>query len=107
MLHHPADGYDKFEEISELVKATNFKIRDPKTDFDVNGAAGLPHKTDAMKKALDKIRNLIAEVPDLVKPEDKHLIAKDKPCVIQNFVDHAAILEWSGIGFGEERSFLI
>jgi radial spoke head protein 4/6 len=26
MLHHPHDAYDKFEEISALVKFTNFKI---------------------------------------------------------------------------------
>ena len=37
MLHHPADAYDKFEEISGLVKYTNFKIKDPDTDKDVNG----------------------------------------------------------------------
>lgn len=26
MLHHQDDGYEKFEEISALVKQTNFKI---------------------------------------------------------------------------------
>ena len=41
MLHHPEDGYEKFEEISALVKQTNFKIKDPQNDFDVNTAAGV------------------------------------------------------------------
>ena len=29
MLHSPKNAYDKFEEISALVKETNFKIKDP------------------------------------------------------------------------------
>jgi len=29
MLHHPNDAFEKFEEISGLVKQTNFKISDP------------------------------------------------------------------------------
>jgi len=33
MLHHADDGYEKFEEISGLVKQTNFKIKDPSHDF--------------------------------------------------------------------------
>jgi hypothetical protein len=36
MLHHPNDAYDKFEDISALVKRTNFKISDPKFDVEVN-----------------------------------------------------------------------
>jgi hypothetical protein len=36
MLHHPNDAYDKFEDISALVKRTNFKIADPKFDVEVN-----------------------------------------------------------------------
>jgi len=41
MLHHPADAYDKFEEIAGLVKHNNFKIKDPDHDYDVNGKAGV------------------------------------------------------------------
>jgi hypothetical protein len=33
---HPYDAFDKFEEISNLVKQTNFKIEEPKFDFEVN-----------------------------------------------------------------------
>jgi hypothetical protein len=36
MLHHPNDAYDKFEEISALVKRTNFKIKDPQYDYEVS-----------------------------------------------------------------------
>ena len=40
MLHHPHDAFDKFEEISGLVKKTNFKIKDPNNDYEVNTKAG-------------------------------------------------------------------
>ena len=40
MLHHPNDAFDKFEEISGLVKKTNFKIKDPNNDYEVNTKAG-------------------------------------------------------------------
>ena len=36
MLHHPYDAFDKFEEISHLVKQTHLKIKDPKFDHEVN-----------------------------------------------------------------------
>ena len=36
MMHHPYDAYDKFEEISHLIKQTHLKIVDPKYDFEVN-----------------------------------------------------------------------
>jgi len=32
MLHNPEDAYEKFEEISAIVKETNFKIKDPSKD---------------------------------------------------------------------------
>jgi len=36
ILHHPYDAFDKFEEISLLVKKTNLKVKDPKFDHEVN-----------------------------------------------------------------------
>ena len=36
---HPYDALDRFEEISSLVKQTNFKLADPKNDFEINGNA--------------------------------------------------------------------
>ena len=36
MLNHPYDAYDKFEEISLLVKQTNLKIKNPQYDYEVN-----------------------------------------------------------------------
>jgi hypothetical protein len=36
LMHHPYDAFDKFEEISYLVKQTHLKIKDPKYDFEIN-----------------------------------------------------------------------
>ena len=36
MLHHPDDAYDKLEEISGLVKKTNFKIKEPSDEHEIN-----------------------------------------------------------------------
>ena len=36
MLYHQNDAFDKFEEISHLVKQTHLKIKDPKLDSEVN-----------------------------------------------------------------------
>lgn len=50
MLHHPDDAYDKFEDISGLVKQTNFKIKDPKNDFDINEKAGVVTHQEMLNK---------------------------------------------------------
>jgi hypothetical protein len=34
--HHKFDAYEKFEEISHLIKKTHLKIIDPKKDSEVN-----------------------------------------------------------------------
>ena len=36
MLHHPSDAFEKFEEISHLIKQTHLKIRDPAFDYEIN-----------------------------------------------------------------------
>ena len=61
MLHHPYDAFDKFEEISHLVKQTHLKIKDPKFDHEVNG---IQHeKANPQKEAwINKCKNLLREV---------------------------------------------
>jgi len=39
MLHHQSDAFDKFEEISALVKKTHLSFKDPSRDFEVNAAS--------------------------------------------------------------------
>ena len=64
LLHHPQDAYDKFEEISALVKQTDLKFKDPKYDFEVNAAHAAPVTTDAQQWIL-KSKNLLNEVSRL------------------------------------------
>jgi hypothetical protein len=61
MLHHPYDAYDKFEEISHLVKQTHLKIKDPKPDFEVNS---IQHQqSNPQKEAwIKKCKALLKEV---------------------------------------------
>ena len=61
MLHHQNDAFDKFEEISHLVKRTYLKIRDPKQDSEVNliKDAKKDHEKDAW---ISKNKDLLKEV---------------------------------------------
>jgi len=61
MLHHPYDAFDKFEEISHLVKQTHLKIKDPKFDHEVNA---IQHElSNPQKEAwIVKCKNLLREV---------------------------------------------
>jgi hypothetical protein len=61
MLHHPYDAFDKFEEISHLVKQTHLKIKDPKFDYDVNSIQN--EQTNPSKEAwINKSQKLLREV---------------------------------------------
>jgi hypothetical protein len=101
MLHHPHDAYDKFEEISALVKHNNFKIKDPANDFDVNGNAGVIQNRETIE-IIEKMINLLNENPDLVSKDDRGYLVKDLSCIIPNYLEHAEMLAWAGIGFGED-----
>ena len=107
MLHHPNDGFEKFEEISALVKYHNFKIADPKPDFEVRNNGSASSDIGTLIAALDKFRALLAEQPDLVSADDRGLVAQEFKCSLPNYVDHAAILETAGIGFGEDMSLMV
>ena len=61
ILHHPTDGFDKFEEISALVKQTNFKITDPKTDFEVKAGSAEAHPFDRFLPLLERAQKLYKE----------------------------------------------
>ena len=107
MLHNPENGYENFEEISALVKQTNFKIQDPALDTDVNAKAGVVSNKE-MFEQIEKWKNLLNEYPDLVSKEDRRsYVSKEVKCVVPNFVQHAEMFEWAGIGFGPDASYVI
>ena len=105
LMHHPNDAYDKFEDISALVKKTNFKIKDPEFDHVVNEKAGVITNKQALD-LIDKIKKLLAEEPDLVRPEDKKFVRNNKSSV-QNYLQYTDMLEWAGLGFGSDMNIMI
>ena len=65
LLHHSEDAYDKFEEISALVKQTDLKFRDPKFDFEVNADYG-EKKVSAEEAWVARSKNLLNEVSVII-----------------------------------------
>ena len=86
LLHHPYDGYDKFEEISEFVKKTKLQLADPKFDYEVNNSCKeLSVSTKEALAFIEKAKKLIKEKPDVgYKQKDKSLLSRDKQFVIPN-----------------------
>lgn len=106
MMHHPKDAFEKFEDISALVKRTNFKIKDPEYDHLVNEKAGVVTNKQALE-FIERVKNLLRDHPDMVKPEDRKLVSNLASTKMQNFVQCADMLELAGVGFGEDMNILI
>ena len=103
LLHHQDNAYDKFEEISALVKQTDLKFKDPKHDFDLNAACA-ERAVSEREQWVQRSKNLLNEVNDLISSHDKPLLTKNKTFAIPNFAEEAEMLEWAGISFGEENT---
>lgn len=73
MLHHPDQAYDKFEEISGIVKQTNFKIQDPLGDKEINKKSGVI-KNKHFLEQIKLLKDLLDEVQYLVEPADRGMI---------------------------------
>ena len=43
----------------------------------------------------------------MIPHEDKKLLSKDKKFVMPNFNEEAEMLDWAGINFGEEATYLL
>jgi radial spoke head protein 4/6 len=103
LLHHADDAYDKFEEISALVKQTDLKFKDPSFDHELNAANGA-RTVSERQQWVQRSKNLLNEVNDLISAQDKPLLTKNKTFAIPNFAEEAEMLEWAGISFGEENT---
>lgn len=106
MLHHQSDAFNKFEEISALVKKTHLSFRDPKRDFEVNASAGA-QSIDEQERChwIQKSKNLLNEINDLASPADKRALITEKQFAMPNFAEEAEMLEWAGVCFGEEDTY--
>ena len=79
------------------------KFKDPKFDFEVNKVYGAQAVTER-QRWVERSKNLLNEVNDLVSAADKKLLTTDKQFIITNFAEEAEMLEWAGISFGEENT---
>ena len=104
LTHNSDDAYDKFEEISALVKQTDLKFKDPKNDSDLNAACGSAQSVSERDDWVRRSKNLLNEVNDLIEARDRHLLTKGKTFAIPNFTEEAEMLEWAGINFGEDNT---
>jgi len=106
MLHHQSDAYDKFEEISALVKRTHLSFKDPKRDFEVNAAAGARSADEVERhRWIQKSCNLLNEINDLAQAQDQKELIKKQPFAMPNFLEEAEMLEWAGVSFGEADTY--
>ena len=70
------DVFDRFESISALVKQTDLKFREPKMDSELNSTQ--PAQAVSERDAwVQRSRNLLNEVNDLIAPEDRALLTKN------------------------------
>ena len=97
------DVFDRFESISALVKQTDLKFREPKMDSELNIAQ--PAQAVSERDAwVQRSKNLLNEVNDLIAPEDRALLTKNQTFCIPNFDEEAEMLAWAGIDFGEDNN---
>lgn len=106
MLHHPYDAYDKFEEISHLVKRTHLKIKDPKYDHQVNKIKD-EKKNPQVEQMINQSKNLIRERIDLANKADKLLLSTQNPVEMPNVSEEVGMLEWAGVGLGGDQAAFI
>ena len=66
LLHHSGDAYEKFEEISGLVKQKDLKFRDVQIDSQVNTAEEEAQRTER-QLWVQKSYNLINEVGEITR----------------------------------------
>ena len=102
VLHHQDDAYEKFEEISALIKQTDLNFNNPQRDSDLN-AAGAAQAVSERDMWVRKSKNLLSEVNDLVSANDSSLLSTNKTFQIPDLAEEAEMLEWAGVSFGEDN----
>lgn len=53
---------------------------------------------------MQRSKNLLNEVNDLISSQDKALLTSNKTFAIPNFAEEAEMLEWAGISFGHDNT---
>ena len=102
-MHHKFDAYEKFEEISHLIKKTHLKITDV-SPVDLTAKQAAADLDDRLNIFLSSCRNLIEERPD-VSTDDDSLLDDSSACMINDVVEEMRMFEWAGISFGEDEHY--
>ena len=79
------------------------KFKDPSYDHELNAASN-ERTVSERERWVQRSKNLLNEVNDLISADDKSLLTKNKTFAIPNFAEEAEMLEWAGISFGEENT---
>jgi len=103
--HHKYDAYQKFEEISLLVKKTQLKIKNPKPIEEFR-KLNSDDANNQLDKYVDSVRSLLNDKV-LLSASDKKLIKKNPECVIGDFLEQNEMLKFAGISFGESETYRI
>lgn len=104
ILHHKFDAYEKFEEISQLIKKTYLKIQDPKRD--VNAELNPEAKEHQHHlEVIEQCRLLLAQELAIKKEDQDKYVDKQPSTKINDVINEMAMFEQAGISFGEEEHF--
>ena len=103
MQYHPYDGFEKFEEISILVKQTNFTKQDAMKDSELNGliANKLKEMNESQVTKVCETAKALLDEKINASPLEKELLS-DAAFSVPNLYKQAEMLKWAGICFGQQ-----
>ncbi len=100
--YHQYDAYDKFEEISTLVKKTHMSFADPKSDVELNQQSRNANAAAiARNEWIEQSRDLLNEVHRQMSRQKLQKL----DCLMPNLEEEADMLEWAGISFGQDFTY--
>ena len=104
MLHHREDGFDRLEEISQLLKQTHCQMKDPASDQEVNSIKA-QHKNPELDLWLERSQKLLGEHWDAIPSSERELLTRKVNVSLPNLLEEAEMFEWAGVSFGEEETY--
>ncbi|CAI2368131.1 unnamed protein product [Moneuplotes crassus] len=103
ILHYPDDALDKFEEVSYLLKDEQ-RAQFAKQFLNFDNKKNFKTMTECQKEYVEKIAVLFPPKPEEGGDPDE---APEAPAAgkVSNFFSDCEILQWAGIGFGEDETY--
>ena len=103
MADNKSDAFDKFEDISALIKGTKFNFKNPLAAAQVNQKKKFAHGSCDHS---EKLRELLHGENALVKEKDKSLITSMNPRFnMADITQEIEMLGWAGINFGSSDAY--